>query len=818
MKQKLTGIGLLFFISVLVYGLIIPAKMSTPPQSKNAAYFPLGAMHNQIDYDHQYITDPSKFGMNLWHYYTGSHRDTVRHQWQPMGWSTISGDRADSLYADYNSYWPGVKLFLDKEAGLFHPNDPSFKMKMLMQRPKIEWLSYGQRSDYQCETILPSDYKWFYSFNTHETGDNKLDSGQMVRVCRTMPDFPIADSPGFIVKKLKANNEQNNTPPFDTYYHGDDSQYRWYIKPRIRIDPDFAVNNPNVPVCSVNIVSSDSVTLRNVILKGRNFWDQYDKYDGRYLEQYRIFSGDDTLEVQGAWGSNTRRMSRGNEINEGSGISQMDIQVYWYGNCNMWIDYVRVDNEIANRLLKSGGDDEYERWIRWEADIANYIPPNLFKPQFKFYIEEFEFNNIPCMGYVNKKLQQLTSPDTVDLMACYYYGLFRNHLPWNDYNSLGMWTDTKKLDADIVNELLIQPTGMRHFFTEIYPFTSNDVKKIPPEPLFSKLPVTIPSTNTGCIYAILESPDSYDTWLQTQLDNPSFPTTEYESGWFTNAIKLANDLTKISGKQFITMPQTHSCQTTGIENRREPTNEEIRLTTNLALSYGTKGIIYFWYGGYGDCSPEVYNAMNGFLTMEVNGLDTSYVPRTNNSYEQNKWDGLIALHKQIRQWAPYFLNFNTAFTNSYIYYKDNERQSFLTKSYFNYIASFKPGDPQVLCPGEIEKMSDIPPEQNLIFDCQSETYVQAATFKVTGSSTPYFMIINRRCSPVKTGFADGRRKIKVIFDSYHNDINSSEVWDIKDLGQPGEPTVTSFYRPGALFADLGWFEPGEAKLYKLVPL
>jgi len=70
MKQKLTYLALFIFSSCLIYGLISPANAtrSLLVQSSTQQYFPLGAMQNQIDWDHLYFTKPDKFGMNLWHH------------------------------------------------------------------------------------------------------------------------------------------------------------------------------------------------------------------------------------------------------------------------------------------------------------------------------------------------------------------------------------------------------------------------------------------------------------------------------------------------------------------------------------------------------------------------------------------------------------------------------------------------------------------------------------------------------------------------------------------------------------------------------
>lgn len=90
----------------------------------------------------------------------------------------------------------------------------------------------------------------------------------------------------------------------------------------------------------------------------------------------------------------------------------------------MWIDYVRVENRPAHQLFKGQWDSD----IIAETDFAltgynssNPIPNN-------FYMEEFEFNTVPAIKYVNNLIMN-RSNNKLSLMVNLNAGLFRTHRP-----------------------------------------------------------------------------------------------------------------------------------------------------------------------------------------------------------------------------------------------------------------------------------------------------------------------------------------------------------------------------------------------------
>lgn len=93
----------------------------------------------------------------------------------------------------------------------------------------------------------------------------------------------------------------------------------------------------------------------------------------------------------------------------------------------------------------------------------------------------------------------------------------------------------------------------------------------------------------------------------------------------------------------------------------------------------------------------------------------------------------------------------------------------------------------------------------------------------TNDKSKYFMMVNKRCVPDMIDKEGDVRQLKIEFDStdlsgYNNwilsDMNTgiSKVFDKRNQGTGG------FLDMGSTQGTLGYFLPGEGKLYKLAPL
>jgi len=538
MKTKIF-ISLFLLISVTSFILYRPsertnsASITSETTSGNSdGRFLIGAVNSSFDDSSNYVHYDS-LGLDLWHTYTGtSDIDPVTNQRYPFTNMAMN----DKLLAPVDLYKADIQTKINS---IYSHNES----RLMLMRPKIEWLCYGQRSDYQCEDSLMETALWFYSFQSagHNGGVDSQDfryaDGNRVRYFRSQNSTnggTWVDSIGTVISKLKANTEQCRKSGTDGgNIWQTDEQWDWYIKPRIRIDSSFVENNPSSIVCKIIVIAENGSTiLKEADIKARNFkQSQTSSYSGKYLEEFYFSPFNDTsnLTISGAWGNNNAYWSaRGNRAPQNE-TNKMDIQVYWYGNCDMWIDYIRVDNEVANDLLSTDPSNlkhlKYESWLDSEVtQIGLHIPPGANTPPAnKFYIELTEFNNYPCMAYVNKKIKQYSS-NQLDLITDW---TLRNsiHVPWENRSTV--------MTADFIKRFYIDSVGFKMFFTECYPYnsdaidpaTSNTIARIP-----NTLPNTICSTSSPCgILAYPIPPAEFDNWLQDNMDHEPFYFTSDES-------------------------------------------------------------------------------------------------------------------------------------------------------------------------------------------------------------------------------------------------------------------------------------------------
>jgi hypothetical protein len=811
----------LLLLFVVATGLLIRTSANAdaylPPVPPNniSDKFIIGAMESARDRNQQYVDE---LGLNLWHHYTAF--ETHGQKNYPTGW-VYNNAPNDLMFATIQEYGQQVRDVLTNIYTLHNG------MRALMMRPKIDYLCYGQRSDYQCEdTNFVDKGVWFYAFNEHGQYESIPDitqygNGQYVVHC-----IPSSNPPGYVVRRLKANTEQCNRMVHSTtsgnQWHGD-SECDWIIKPSVRVDRDFVlnINNQETPIFNIKVYSQNGTSLmKDVDVKAKYFLNSEGQYDGKYLEEFNFANDPYNLIINGDWGDWWWYGARGNKADD-NWCNKADIQVYWYGNCDMWLDYVRVDNDIADMLLNPN-NQYYARSQQWIHDEANYIACYGDAP-LKYYSEIVEFNNIPCIGYVNKKLNLYCSKK-VTFMTPFVYTFYSAHTPWQDRDRI--------LTPEHIKRFFIDSTGCNELFWASYPFTS--LPEDPAVSTFSKIPNTLPvhsGSNLG-ILAIAVPPTEYEDWLQENLDRypyyadpsyPEYPWTEQQTqmaGDFRWNSQIANQISKRYNIPLLYFGQAHINFNVGSETEREPTNEELEMTSCVAISYGAKGIIYYKYPGdgtIGNSENESYDV--GF--MDPLKVPPYVAPRLLNVYREHKWEKSKELFQKFNIWGPTLMNFDNTQTNSYIYQLESDRYALTNpqKSYFKDVITYRPGTLQPSCP--LNPGFDSPP--NMIYDCEEFRFVQVATFKsnMGNPDAKYFMIVNRRCSPYIDELSDdhhgGKRDICLVFWANHPAFDAANSWDIIDLGNPMAQHI-QFDKRYEQLINLGRdFDPGEGRLYKIVP-
>lgn len=263
-----------------------------------------------------------------------------------------------------------------------------------------------------------------------------------------------------------------------------------------------------------------------------------------------------------------------------------------------------------------------------------------------------------------------------------------------------------------------------------------------------------------------------------------------------------------NGLRVINCPQAHSFYMEG-GPLKEPSNEEIEMQVGLALTYNAKGIMFYSF-------DSKFKSINdwGYGIMD-DGIDT---PRSVTAYGQDKFQHISKISKKLNNWEPYLMSFDPNSTRSCIYRFEDERDNFLTNTSFADVVTYKTSSVTPEC---TEDNPGGTSPQGLVFEYKPDRYLQTATFKKSTSDiNKYFMIVNRRCSPYKNESSEdnrgGKRFVRVRFDVNSSEFANFNNWKIIELDS--NRTVAVFDKRATALLDLGWYLPGEGKLYKVAPV
>lgn len=666
MKTK-TIFTFIFLLSLSFLRFTNPVEQTNPlpPPEPNdpAGDFLIGVMESYGDMTNYDLAG----GLNLSHAYIGTEQTMYegRLRYTPYSWVTGSEHLQDGVpVTAINSVMQNLN---------------NHNSRIFWQRPKIEWLCFGQSSIYKAYQENP-DY-WFYSYNDlagQQYPDWQFNGGKNVLYCSVPNLGPGART---VLSRLKANTEQCRYDGANFNQWVQDHDCDWYVKPRIRIPQAFVIpSNYEIPICRIIVLKQNGTSIKKeTILKTKYFLDQNGNYNGDYIEEYNFFNETD-LKFQGdlvtngavyPWAYNARGTCPNGDPEN---VNHADIKVEWLGNCEMWIDYVKVENDVANRLLK-GNDVVFEQWIQDEVNaVKDPFPGSTLPTPYNFYIELFEFNNIPCMAYVNKKIRQY-SGNQIGLMAD-LLTQYNIHMPWGERGTLFTPEKLRRMFFD-------RTEFPQVFIGDPYPITADKSVYCGGTQQYNQIPETFNLPVTDNDLFVQTPPATYDAWLQGLLDTVcvayegGLDPPEHTSpivGDFRFLMQNGNKVSRECDKPFIAMLQAHQWYSGG-EIDREPTNEEQNLMVNEAVSYGAKGIVFWWFPSFGN----------------INSCDYSYGfikdghPR-DNLYGQDKWGNFQTIIQRLKSWGPTLMSFDNKQTRSYIYRL--ERNELLSETYFYDVASY----------------------------------------------------------------------------------------------------------------------------------
>ncbi|MBS1517223.1 MAG: right-handed parallel beta-helix repeat-containing protein, partial [Bacteroidetes bacterium] len=659
-------------------------------------------------------------------------------------------------------------------------------------RWKIERLCYGQRLEYEAEG---GNNGFSYSNNT---GYEMTDSGrQVVKGCLNSAQCPETDAtPRYLCQNI-----------FENLQHGDLTDFtqldtaNWFIKPVMRIDSSVVDNNPNDSVVRIDVINYKGKVIKSVVIKARNFAKKVNDstylYPGNYIEIYDFIDEPigTNLIVSGA-PHDTLGLNNGMKYNtwgEWKDSCKVDFKVWWYGKVEVWFDKMIVDDEWGDKLFNENLviRNEMEEKITEEVEAFT----KKMGEKGSFFIDELTHSNIPCVQRVDSIMKSENPNAKLNFAVTNYF----NVRSYKD-NNIG----NRELLRQIPSESF---SADAHELSDAIPNTLNYT-----DPLINPNWIQSYSDYTRFLQKRVFGDKSKETGIDTLEQRPDTlwtPDTPSNWGTLVYQIELARSQRDLYSpdKKFIMQPQIQGVlkidENTGyyIGGVREPLNEEIEAQAMLSIAHGAEGICWFiYYGVPANFKSGTYK-IYGLLDLDsVN----NYPHRHENMYGQDKWKAVGDMNLKIEHWKPTLDKIN--WTSGWSVHKEGATHEFISD-----IKSLivRPG-PQTPCF-----------EDNINYDCTEERYWEMGFFNPdinnptvsTTDKSKYFMMVNRRCVPDENNEGD-LRSLRIKFDS--TKLAEFTNWKITELDS--NKVVAVFNKNTTSYLDMGIYQPGEGKLYKLAPV
>jgi|WetSurMetagenome_2_1015567.scaffolds.fasta_scaffold15127_2 hypothetical protein len=221
------------------------------------------------------------------------------------------------------------------------------------EKTLLKYLTLAERIDFKCTEMTGNDnnenmYGFKNSINNKDCGiydiidETVFGKNAKVKYCHYDKNAPKYTDTTILSDIFDYVENKKNI--FSNY------DFNWQITPRIRIDPVFAndFENYKLPVCCVIVINSAGDTILFTDILAMHFKDNLNgKYKGEYIEKYYFLPGNENLTIIPEMMTN--KMT-GEKIKP-KYRNIKDIKIHWYGYCDIWLDYVRVENEPAKELL-----------------------------------------------------------------------------------------------------------------------------------------------------------------------------------------------------------------------------------------------------------------------------------------------------------------------------------------------------------------------------------------------------------------------------------------------------------------------------------
>ncbi len=651
-----------------------------------------------------------------------------------------------------NGYLQGVTHFLNSWQDSVNTSHTAFYRSSKIDRP-----CFGQRSTYQVEdNALMITQRPGYGYVITETGQNENDSNGRVKCCLVGRDDPNK----YIAKQLYENNEQTNVitrQDGGIMYYSDRKRvgdnFRWFVKPRMRIDSALAnnSNNENMKVVRVEVYNYDSVLIKSQDIIVRDFLKN-GIYNGNYIEMYNFEGASQNYQLSVLGEDIATDKIDTSAYYTPRDSSGVDYRVYWYGEVNVWLDYVRLDDEWAHFLFTDPDGtlpitvNKYKFGEKIRSEVLALSNQEGFG---YFYFDEFYYNSIPCIKEVLRLIKQYNPNTGITVLS-----------PPAGYSGTGQGAGIKNELSLLEMYNTLESAGLFTDFVATDVYTIFDDSPIPPnlnKPDIQEFPGTR-------MYKKALSVAQYDDNLNANILSDSMRKI-YKLN--ANVIKTSN-----FNAVFVATIQAHSVEsnfqyvgcndTPKYKRKREPTNEEIGLQAYYAMAYGAKQIHYFTFFSFRAKRPD-NNCPDYFYDWGLTYFDTiggqNQRPRDTNYYGQRKWEYIEKLDSNIVEIGNYMYQQNDLKYDNTIAIEESETHNYISglKSYYR--------DQQTL---EFIPINEDP---------ANKTYWEIGFFnKQTEPLSKYFLVLNKRCVPeIPVGFGDIRQAKLILNSNYLQNFNNWKI-------------------------------------------
>ena len=527
---------------------------------------------------------------------------------------------------------------------------------------------------YQVENLIENNLNDFNVVPNKNTGFDSLAlthwnlADPQIRHNNFLRLLPNNDAYGLVAKDLR---EKKLQPDGNTYC----------LKIGMRLP--FAVKYEDVPICTLKVIceiGSEIVDI-SAVVKANQFSDNNWKEisvlwfikstNGPVYYRY-----ENSSEIYNYIDSTGAKQNSNSVQNDNANFTPYDYQIIWnntpteYDDYTIDIDYITVDDENAHKLFTGVWDDRIK-------DAAKDYGTNNAILNIQAH-DEVPVSHLYTTRRINKIMKAVLGKGDKNPLSFHYWS------PITIYNQLPPTT-----------KRYIWETGVEVLCPFMYPFNFGDnfinYRKFP----------------KGTVFPDDPNPDYYNSYVQQ---------TRFDSVLIPSLADYINTATKFD-IPFWFVPQAHKWavppnpkdpKDKGQIWQREPSPYEIKAMANLAICYGAKGIIYYFYSckkGDDKITGLYYYDTNGKRTKDDYGFDKWNVIKDFNHKLALIGDELLSLKWQYKVW------------------------------------SIQNGQPESGYIRNIQSFSNSKPDK------QGETYVELSEFKKEGEESDnleYFFVVNRR--------------------------------------------------------------------------